>query len=149
MISHNTALRLLRLSLGIIFFWFGVLKLFNVSPALEILQKALPVLGQSQLFMFLIAFLEILIGISFLVNKLDKTSAIVMEVYLLITTFAILATQGFNPRFPVLSLEGEFAIKNLGLMAAGLILIVEKEDSLVDSTQGKPSTHSAGSGRAK
>lgn len=125
---HNRALLILRWSLGITFCWFGVLKLFAVSPVQSIMVAALPpVFAESQLFLFLIAFLEILIGIAFFANKAIKLATIVMIGYLLLTTIAVLVTQGFSPRFPVLSLAGEFAVKNLVLMAGGLILITEKE----------------------
>ena len=130
---HSRAILLLRLSLGLVFSWFGVLKLFNVSPVLEIIKHALPpMFGESQLFMFLLAFVEILIGIAFLSNRVVKIAALVMIAHLLIATVAVLFTQGFDPRFPVLSLAGEFALKNLVLIAAGCVLIAEKSEKKED-----------------
>lgn len=116
----------LRIALGIVFVWMGVLKLFNASPVEDILIKAIPGLGESQLLLFVAAFLEILIGAAFLSNKFVKFAAIVMSVHLSILTLAILFTQGFAPRFPVLSLAGEHALKNLVFIAAGLLLVTEK-----------------------
>lgn len=124
---HTRALLILRLSLGVVFFWFGVLKLFAVSPVQEIIRLAMPpFLGESVWFMFVLAFVEMLIGIAFLANRYVKVAAIVMLGHLTIATLAVLFTQGFDPRFPLLSLEGEFALKNLVLMGAGLMLIAEK-----------------------
>jgi uncharacterized membrane protein YkgB len=127
MLSHERTIIFLRWALGATFLWFGVLKLFNASPVLEIIKNALPpVLGESQLFMLALSFAEIMIGVAFLANRLVKVAAIVMIIHLTIATIAVLFTQGFEPRFPVLSLAGEFVVKNLVLIAAGLILLPEK-----------------------
>lgn len=71
---------------------------------------------------------EILIGLSFLTNRLVKLAVLVMIVQLLIATISVLLTQGFDPRFPVLSLKGEFVVKNLVLMAAGFVLLSSHQD---------------------
>lgn len=118
----------LRIAFGIVFVWMGILKLFNVSPVQSVLSNAIPALGESQLLLFSAAFFEILIGTAFLANKFVRFAAIIMVIHTFIITFAVLFTQGFAPRFPVLSLAGEHALKNLVFIAAGLILISEKEE---------------------
>lgn len=128
MFFHKNALLFLRLSLGFTFFWFGILKLFNVSPVIDIIRHALPAVGQSQLFFFGLALIEIAIGAAFLANRFVKIAAIVMIVHLIISTGSVIITQGFAPRFPVLSLAGEFAVKNLVLISAGLVLLAEKAE---------------------
>lgn len=126
--SQRKAILLLRLSLGITFFWFGILKLFNASPVIGVIQKSLPpALAESQLFLLALALLEMVIGICLLINKLDRIAAAVMIGHLLIATISVLVTQGFAPRFPVLSFAGEFVIKNLVLIAAGFVLLTDKE----------------------
>jgi uncharacterized membrane protein YphA (DoxX/SURF4 family) len=123
---EGKAFLLLRLSLGFVFLWFGVLKLFAAGDGLSVLQTSLPQeLAVSQLFSFFVSFLEILLGFSFLLNKFIKLSALVAFVYLLLTGGFILVSQGFDPRFPVLSSAGESAVKNLVLAAAALVLLSE------------------------
>jgi uncharacterized membrane protein YphA (DoxX/SURF4 family) len=123
---EGKAFLLLRLSLGFVFLWFGVLKLFAAGDGLSVLQTSLPQeLAFSQLFSFFVSFLEILLGFSFLLNKFIKLSALVAFVYLLLTGGFILVSQGFDPRFPVLSSAGESAVKNLVLAAAALVLLSE------------------------
>jgi uncharacterized membrane protein YphA (DoxX/SURF4 family) len=123
---EGKAFLLLRLSLGFVFLWFGVLKLFAAGDGLSVLQASLPQeLAFSQLFSFFVSFLEILLGFSFLLNKFIKPSALVAFVYLLLTGGFILVSQGFDPRFPVLSSAGESAVKNLVLAAAALVLLSE------------------------
>jgi uncharacterized membrane protein YphA (DoxX/SURF4 family) len=119
---------LLRVTLGVVFLWMGILKLFNVSPVQNALSNAIPALGESQLLLFSAAFFEILIGAAFLSNKFVKAAAIVMAIHTFVITFAVLFTQGFAPRFPVLSLVGEHAVKNFVLIAAALTLLSEKDE---------------------
>ena len=131
MFSHALAMNLLRYSLGVVFIWFGVLKLFNASPDLDVLKIAMPaVLGQSQLFFLVVSILEILIGIGLFLKRTIRFTVIVMILVLIVITVAVLLTQGFDPRFPILSLAGEFALKNLVLIAAGLVLLTEEEERL-------------------
>ncbi len=126
---HTRALLLLRVSMGIGFFWFGILKLFNVSPVLEIIENTFPpVLGHSQIFLLVIALIEILIGLSFLSNRFVKLASSVMIVSLLFISIPIFISFGFEPRFPILSLAGELVLKNFVLMAAGLVLIAKKSE---------------------
>lgn len=114
---------ILRWALGITFLWFGILKLFNVSPVMQIIQNAMPdILSRSQLFFFVLAIIEIVIGVAFLINRYTKIAVVVMILHLIVATVSVLVTQGFDPRFPVLSIAGEFVIKNLVLISAGLIL---------------------------
>jgi uncharacterized membrane protein YkgB len=127
MLSYDRVVTLFRLSLGITFLWFGMLKMFNVSPILNIIKVALPpFLGESQFFLFILSLVEVLIGIAFLANRYVKIASIVMIIHLAIASLAVLFTQGFDPRFPLLSLAGEFVVKNLVLMTAGLFLVIEK-----------------------
>jgi uncharacterized membrane protein YphA (DoxX/SURF4 family) len=103
--------------------------IFTVSPQIELIKNGLPpAFGQSQLFLFLVGFLELLIGIAYIATRFVRFASAVMIVELLVLTIAILFTQGFNPRFPVLSLAGEFVLQNLGLIAAGLVLITESRE---------------------
>ena len=72
--------------------------------------------------------MEILLGVAFLANRFVRLASIVMIVHLLIATISVLITQGFDPRFPILSLSGEFVVKNLVLMAAALVLFFQKQE---------------------
>ena len=129
---HTRSVMLLRLALGVTFFWFGILKLFNVSPMQEVIAKAFPVIGESQFLLFLFALVEILLGVAFLANRFVRIAASLMIIWLLIVTLAVLVTQGFEPRFPVLSLVGEDVLKNLVFIAAGLVLLSEGKNKAVE-----------------
>lgn len=110
--NSNLTIKLVRWSLGLTFLWFGVLKLFNASPVLPIIKRAMPEgVAESQLFFIALSLLEIGLGLAFLSNKFVKLATIVMIGHLIIATTSVLFTQGFDPRFPVLSLPGEFVNK--------------------------------------
>jgi len=118
----------LRWSLGLVFVWFGILKLFSVSPVEDVIKQSLPVVfGTSQSFFFLLSVLEILIGIGFFMKRLVKLAALVMIIHLLAATTAVIVSQGFDPRFPILSLEGEFVLKNLVFIAIAIVILTKKE----------------------
>lgn len=124
---HQRSLLFLRISLGIFFLWTGVLKLFVSSPSLVLLQRSLPQeIGFSQVFTFVVAFIEILIGVSYLSNKLDRIASIAMIISMVVVSILVFVTQGFDPRFPVLSLAGELVLKNLILISAGWVLLYEQ-----------------------
>lgn len=124
--SRSTAsgtARALRLTLALAFLWFGALKLADHSPALDMIHSSLPWdLGYHRWVIVAIGLVEVAIGLAFLTNRLVALAAAAMIGHLAVATGAVLITQGFDP-FPVLSIPGEFVIKNLVLMAAGLILL--------------------------
>ena len=129
--SHETAFTLLKYALGVTFLWFGILKLFAVSPVQGIITAALPsVLGESELFFFALSLLEILIGMGFFLKRTVKLAATVMIGHVIVATISVLVTQGFAPRFPILSLPGEFVIKNLVLIASGILLVTKPSEPL-------------------
>lgn len=126
--TEKISLRLLKYAFALIFIWFGVLKLISSSPALFMIEQALPFnLGKSSLVMLFIAVFEILIGVGLLFDRFLRLAAFLMMAHLLVATLSVLITQGFAPAFPALSLAGEFVIKNLALMAGGMIIFADAE----------------------
>lgn len=122
--SDRYGLLLLRYSLGITFLWFGVLKLIGMSPVADIILSAVPaVLSTQPFFFFSLALLEIFIGLGLLFRRTAPVAAIIMMLHLLVATGSVLLTQGFAPSFPLLTLPGEFVVKNLILIAAGFVII--------------------------
>ena len=135
MFTQKNTFIALRWSLGIVFTWFGVLKLFNVSPSLELIKQTTPFFSESQFFLFLVSFIEILIGAALLMNRFVKAALIVMMVSVTLVSFTIFFTQGFSPRFPILSLAGELVLKNLVVVAAGLVLLTYTEEPVIKKTK--------------
>lgn len=138
---------LIRLSLALVFFWFGMLKLTGVSPAVELLRNSVPFLATSP-YVELLGVAEIIIGIGLLVDRFSEHAATLMILHLLCTLALVLIAPSliFAPAFPVLTMTGEFVAKNLVLITAGLAVIsAPKRGSARDTGRGaeeKPRTMS-------
>lgn len=113
-----------RFGLFVVFFWFGLLKVIGLSPASGVVQR---LFEQTIPFMsfdtFLIGFgvFECLIGIFFLIRGLERLVIPLLFIHM-ITTFGPLF---FLPSetwtgFLVPTLEGQYIIKNLVIIAAAI-----------------------------
>lgn len=120
---------LLRISLGIIFFWFGVLKFFpNLSPAQELATRTIETLSfgvvKPALSLPLLAAWECLIGLGLLSGRFLRATILLLLVQMLgtITPLFLFPTEAFT-QFPIApTLEGQYIIKNLVLVSAALII---------------------------
>jgi len=114
----------LRVSLGIVFVWFGALKVFDVTPVTDLVADTVywvdpdwfvPVLG--------IAETAIGIGLLFGVFLRIVIGAMIAQ---LLGTFLVLVVQpdlAFQDgNILLLTTEGEFVIKNLVLLTAGMVV---------------------------
>lgn len=115
---------LLRISMGIIFFWFGALKLFpDVSPA-EPLIKASITFIPLKIFMPVLAIWEMTIGLGFLTGKFPRITILLLFLQMPGTLSPIvLAPSHVWETFPFgLTLAGQYMVKNLVLISAGLVI---------------------------
>lgn len=114
----------LRIALGIVFLWFGALKIAGVSPVGELLEKTWSFIPTSPFVMGL-GILEVIIGLGLLAKKYLRTTLALLWLQMagtLMTPFLapdIFLANG-NPL--VLTLEGEFIVKNFVLIAAGVVI---------------------------
>lgn len=113
-----------RISLFIIFFWFGIIKVFSLSPAEDLIKSLYHLTLQSYNIMtieqFLIALgtVECMIGIMWLFPKLTKITAVIFGIQMF-TTFGplvFLQDQTWQKIF-VPTLVGQYIIKNVSLIA--------------------------------
>jgi len=125
----NNAIKFLRISLGIIFFWFGFLKFFHgVSSAETIATKTISVLTfgliESSVSLIILAVWETLIGLGLLFNRFLREILFLLFLQMLgtITPLFFFPAETFKI-FPfVPTLEGQYIIKNLILISAGLAI---------------------------
>jgi len=119
---------LLRQSLAAVFFWFGVLKLADVSPVTELLRNTMPLLARSP-FIELLGLAEMVIAAGLVVNRISKQAAVLMVLHLLCTLSIVLISPSlvFAPRVPILTMQGEFLAKNLVFIAAGLVVLFSND----------------------
>ena len=121
-LTWEKVLLLVRYSLGIAFVWFGILKLFNASPVTALINNVISPFS-FPMEIPLIGLFEVFVGIGFFTKRFIKVSSVLMICYLIVITILVLLRQGFSPWFPLLTFEGEFVIKNLVLISAGLVLL--------------------------
>lgn len=115
--------RLLRIAMGIVFIWFGALKPLGLSPAEALVAKAtswIPVPG----FLYILAVWEVVIGICFLFERLTRWAVVLLLLHMPGTMLPLVTLRDETfVRFPyALSLEGQYIVKNLVLIAAGIVI---------------------------
>ena len=119
-------IHLLRWAIAIVYLWFGGLKLINASPAADLVVQTVFWLPPHAALLFIGGW-EVLIGIGLLFTHPLVLRATLFLLWLqLAGTFQVffllpqVAFQGGNPLLP--TLEGQYAIKNLVLITAGLVI---------------------------
>jgi putative oxidoreductase len=121
------ALFLLRLSLASVFFWFGALKVANVSPIGELLKATIPFLAGPP-YLQIFGIVEITIGAGLLVDRLARQATALMILHLLgtLSLIAIAPSVMFAPAFPVLTMNGEFVLKNVVLITSAVVILLSR-----------------------
>ena len=114
----------LRVSVAIVFIWFGALKVFGVTPVADLVANtvywfdpdlAVPAIGV----------VEVVVGLG-LLFRVAMRAVLGLFFLQMIGTFLVLillpdvAFQDGNPL--LLTVEGEFVVKNLVLISAGMVI---------------------------
>ena len=115
---------LLRISLAVVFVWFGALKVAGVSAVGGLVAATVPFLD-SAWFVPVLGVAEIMIGMAFATGRLLRVvlpvfAAHMVGTFLVLIALPDVAFQGANPL--VLTAVGEFVVKNLVLLTAGLVV---------------------------
>jgi uncharacterized membrane protein YphA (DoxX/SURF4 family) len=120
---------LLRLSLGIIYTWFGILKFFaGLSPIEDLAVRTTHILTfnilNDESAIIILATLEVLIGVGLLIGKFLKITLLLL-LFQMVGTVApifIFPRETFTiiPIAP--TLEGQYIIKNLIIISAAIVL---------------------------
>lgn len=114
----------LRLSLGIIFIWFGGLKVVGYNPVYEIVQASFPIFA-TETGNIVLGALETAIGLGLLFSIFPLVTHVALLLHLAGTfmVFVLAPSLMFDPYFPILTLAGEFVFKNATLAMAGLVVL--------------------------
>jgi uncharacterized membrane protein YphA (DoxX/SURF4 family) len=123
------AIPLLRIALGIVFLWFGALKFFpGLSPAQDLAARTIETLTlgvvQPSVSLPFLAAWECLIGIGLLSGRFLRATLLLLVVQMAGTLTPLLLFPGETfTQFPVApTLEGQYIIKNLVLVAAAMVV---------------------------
>jgi len=120
---HRWALPVLRVSLAIVFLWFGLLKLFGVSPVVELIQTSFSFMPYPA-FITILGVWEVLIGLGLLFKIAPRVTLPLLWLQMLGTFGSLVLNPGlfFSGNVFLLTTEGEFVVKNLVLVAASLVI---------------------------
>lgn len=119
---------LARLALFTVFAWFGVLKVFNLSPATPLVQALFDqTLGPWLSFnSFLVGFgiFEAVIGVMFLIPRWERRAFVLLMLHMITTTgpLVLLPHYVWQGWF-IPSLEGQYIIKNVVIVALAVGLV--------------------------
>ena len=126
---HSHSVDILRISVSVIFLWFGALKLIEgVSPVQDLAISTIRTLTlglvSDTVIIYGLALTEVLIGLSLLFDICLK-QVLYLYYFQIVGTFTPLfiypEVTFTSPPF-CLSLQGQYIVKNLVILAAGLVI---------------------------
>ena len=121
MYSHGIVF--LRFSLALVFIWFGALKPFGLSPAQELVERTV-YWFDPEIFIPILGWWEVSIGVCLLFKPVIR-GAIFLLFLQMPGTFLplIILPEVCFTQFPFgLTMEGQYIIKNLILISAGIVI---------------------------
>ena len=125
----RNGLFLLRLSVGIIFVWFGVLKFFDgLSPAESLATRTIEILTfgvfNEKTILIGLAIWETAIGIGLILKVFLRETLLLMYIQMLgtLSPIFIFPEEVFQVIPYSLTLEGQYIIKNLVVISAGIVI---------------------------
>lgn len=121
----ETGLTLLRVSIGIIYIWFGALKVTGISPAAPLIAEAwrfVPI--PMDRFIQLVGALEVLIGLGFITGIAMRLVILAMLMQMIGAMSPLILSPGrLWTAFPFgLTLEGQYVIKDIVFISAALVI---------------------------
>lgn len=130
----KTQIQLLRISIGIIYIWFGLLKYFpGVSPAEELAKETIRLLTfgliESNLSLLLLAIWETVIGVLMITGLFRKYAfwLVLVHMFLTFTPLVLLPHLSFTHLPFSLTLVGQYIIKNI-VIICGLFVVNSFEE---------------------
>lgn len=116
----------MRLALGLIFVWFGALKIANQTPVADLVADTMSFVPvPASVLVPALGVFEIVVGIAMIAGRWLRP-VLAMLVAHLVGTFLVLVLQptlAFQDGNPLLlTTEGEFVVKNLVLIAGALLV---------------------------
>jgi uncharacterized membrane protein YkgB len=114
----------LRISLAVVFIWFGALKVFGVSPVVDLVASTVYWVDPDW-FVPALGVVEVLVGVGLAARFGLRLVLLVLALQMLGTflVFVLLPELTFQDGNPLqLTIEGEFVLKNLVLLASAMVV---------------------------
>ncbi len=121
--SSSVSIAAVRLTLGLTFFWFGLLKVFGESPANDLITKTIYWFNPD-VFIPILGIWEAVIGLFFVIKPMIRAGLLLLALQMPGTFLPlVLLPEVCFSSFPfALTLEGQYIVKNLVLISAALVV---------------------------
>lgn len=120
-----------RIALFVTFFWFGFIKLIGASPAGPLAEALTAKTVGAELFgplFILLAFIECVIGLLFLIPKAVRVVVPLLIIHMLVVCSPLILVPELTWQAPLVpTLEGQYIIKNIVIIAAALGIAAHTE----------------------
>lgn len=124
-------LPMVRIALCSIFLWFGLLKIFSASPAEEMINQLFSMTIGSWFsfisfsgFMIFWGIYEILIGLFFVIPKMERVAFLLFLIHILTTLLPLIILPAFTwTNFLVPTISGQYIIKNIALLSCAIVVL--------------------------
>lgn len=116
----------MRLALGLVYVWYGCLKVAGVSPAASLVRDMVSAIGSPSWIVPVFGVLEIFIGLWLLSGRHLRYLLPLFVAHMLGTlgVLVLLPGQSYQHHNPLaLTFTGEFVTKNFVLLTAGIVVI--------------------------
>ncbi|CCH30037.1 DoxX family protein [Actinosynnema sp. NPDC047251] len=115
----------LRIAIGLVFVWFGALKVVGESPVADLVHATLPWVSRG-LLLPVLGGVEVALGVALLIGRPWRATLVAVGLHLVGTFLVFLQAPALtwtdgNPL--LLTANGEFVLKNLVLVGAVLMLL--------------------------
>ncbi len=139
------SLALLRVSMGVVFIWFGALKVAHATPVADLVAGAVPWVDPFW-FVPVLGGVEVVLGLALITGRwLSVVCAVLVGhltgTFLVLVMEPSLAFQHGNPL--LLTTIGEFVVKNVVLISAALVLAARLRDVSSATPYAVPSAAAA------
>ncbi len=118
------SITVLRIAVAIVFVWFGALKVFDVTPVTDLVADTVYWVDPDW-FVPLLGLFEIMVGVGLLMRRAPR-AVLGLFALQMAGTFLVLIVQpevAFRDgNLLLLTVEGEFVVKKLVLLAAGMVV---------------------------
>lgn len=128
-----------RASLFVVYAWFGILKVLGQSPATGLVHALhQELIGFVDFDGFMLAFgaFEVLVGVLFLVPKLTRVALTCLALHVFTTVMPLLVLPHVAwQHLMVPTLEGQYIIKNVLIVAAAVTIAGERSRTSADASR--------------
>lgn len=136
----DQGITMLRIALGVVFFWFGALKLIpGLSPAEDLVRATVPFLP-GEFFLPFLGLWEMAIGVGFLTGRALRFTILLLFLQMpgTLSPVVLLPERVFTVFPAALTLEGQYIVKNMVLIAAALVIGATVRGARLLETAGSP-----------